>query len=229
MTKDYAIIVAGGSGIRMKTVVPKQFINLNGKPVLMHSIQAFHLAYPEMEIIVVLPENQREFWNELCVNHKFGIAHQLINGGDTRFQSVKNGLSLVHNENGVVAIHDGVRPLVSLSTIKAAVEMAREKGSGVPASKVKESIRSLKGVESSAEDRDRYMLVQTPQCFKSSLIKKAYECEFDRRFTDDASVAEYSGVAIYLTEGNAENIKITEPSDIALAEALLKGINEGLN
>ena len=221
---NYALIVAGGSGSRMNATVPKQFLLLNEKPVLMHTIELFHEYDNAMEIIVVLPEAQFPLWKNLCREYKFSIRHQLVAGGSVRFESVKNGLSRIQDD-GVVAIHDGVRPLVSLETIGRCFEIARLKGNAIPVMPVIESLRMIDGENSKAVDRSSFVTIQTPQVFNVSEIKAAYNQLFSEAFTDDASVLEAAGSAINLVEGNIENIKITHPTDLIFAGMLIKNKN----
>lgn len=218
--KKYIIIVAGGSGTRMNNTVPKQFIKLQGKPILMHTIEKFSSSFPEINSIVVLNPELNEQWMRLCKEHNFIIPHELVAGGETRFHSVMNGL---HNvpDNCIVGIHDAARPLVSAHTIITAFKTAEEKGNASPAITLNESIREVNGENNKAVDRANYMIIQTPQCFKSLLIKKAFLQEYNSSFTDDASVLEATGVKINLIEGNRENIKITTPQDLIVAEALM--------
>jgi 2-C-methyl-D-erythritol 4-phosphate cytidylyltransferase len=219
--KKYIIIVAGGSGTRMNSDVPKQFMELNGKPVLMHTIEKFKTSIPDVTIIVVLAKQLTEDWRALCIKHNFIIEHQLVDGGETRYHSVKNGLVLVPDAC-VVGIHDAARPLVNKQTILKAFETAEKLGNASPAIPLNESIRFLKGKENCAVDRTHYSIVQTPQCFHSDLIRKAFLKTYKPEFTDDASVLESFGEKINLVEGNRENIKITTPQDLIIAEALLK-------
>lgn len=218
--KKYAIIVAGGAGTRMGTEIPKQFLEIKGKPVLMHSMNRFFNFDNNINIIVVLPEHQIEYWKALCVSHDFKIAHHIVKGGTERYYSVKSGLSLVE-ENGLVAIHDAVRPLVSSQTIQAAFEAAWHYGSGIPAIPMNESIRQFEGEKNFAVNRSHYKIIQTPQCFSSSAILAAFKQEYKTEFTDDATVLEASGINVHLTSGNVENLKITTPHDLLLAEALM--------
>ena len=216
-----AIIVAGGKGERMKTDIPKQFIEIQGKPILMHTIEAF-LSYDALlEIIVVLPQVQMDFWNDLCEKHRFNIAHSIVEGGETRFQSVINGLSTIKT-SGLVAVHDGVRPLVSAATIARCYTEAEKSGNAIPVVDLVDSIRQITPEGSLSVDRAAYRLVQTPQVFDVELLKKAYEQPYSSLFTDDASVVESLGVEINLVEGNRENIKITTAFDLRLTEILLK-------
>ena len=216
----WAIIVAGGSGSRMKTDMPKQFLELSGKPVLMYSIMAFANACDGIRIVVVLPASQIEKWQELCRNHDFTFSHNITEGGNTRFHSVKNGLSLLSGD-GLVAIHDGVRPLVSIQTITGCFREAASYGCAVPALPVIDSVREVSGLTNRMLDRSALRLIQTPQVFDIALLKKAYEQEYSPVFTDDASVFEKAGHAIHLTEGNVENIKITTPNDMLVAQTYL--------
>ena len=219
--KKYAIIVAGGSGSRMKSDLPKQFIEIGGLPILMHTLKKFKDADADIELILVLPESQFEFWKELCKTHSVfmkTIPHQLVAGGNSRFQSGKNGLDVIENE-GLVAIHDGVRPFVSVEIIKESFKIAEEKGTAVASVASKDSVR----VNGQAIDRATVRLIQTPQTFQVSIIKKAFETEELAIFTDDASVAEHAGFTINLIEGSYENIKITTPEDLLWAEVLLRG------
>ena len=218
--KKFAVIVAGGSGSRMGSEIPKQFLELLGKPVLMHTIEVFRRFDPHSEIIVVLPEHQIDFWKELCKNHSFNSEHQVVCGGETRFHSVSNGLAKI-NESGIVFIHDGVRPLVSNETLKRCSEMAELRGNAIPVLAVNESLRKVEGESNISVDRSQYVSVQTPQTFRSEQILKAFQQEYDPLFTDDASVAEKAGFEIHLVEGNRENIKITTPVDLIVAEAIL--------
>lgn len=215
MIKKYAIIVAGGSGSRMKRDIPKQFIEVGGLPILMHTLKRFKEADSEIELILVLPESQFEFWNELCSIYPT-VPHQLIKGGKTRFQSGLNGLQVIENE-GLVAIHDGVRPFVSVEIINESFKVAAEKGTAVVSVSSKDSVR----VNGKSIDRSTVRIIQTPQTFQISLIKKAFETEELSIFTDDASVAEHAGFKIYLIDGNYENIKITTPEDLLWAEVIL--------
>lgn len=218
---EYALIVAGGKGTRIKSKVAKQFLELNGLPVLMHTLNAF-LRYAEnITIILVLPEDDFETWESLCRHHNFTRKLILQKGGDTRFQSVKNGLEKIQGD-GLVAIHDGVRPLVSEDIIGASFRLAAVHQTAVAAVRLKESIRMTDQDNTKAMDRSRFRLIQTPQTFRVSLIKKAYEIKDDPSLTDDASVAERAGHVISLFEGSYENIKITTQEDIVIAEALLK-------
>ncbi len=220
--KRYAIIVAGGVGTRMNTSVPKQFMNLDGKPVLMHTLSRFAEAGLDIELILVLHHDQVEGWKKLCEEHRFNVDHKIAEGGDTRFQSVKNGLALVTEKEGVVGVHDAARPLVSPKLIVACYKAAEMYGNTIPAIPLNDSIRQIDTTRSIALDRSKYCIIQTPQCFKTEIIKKAYEQDYKYTFTDDATVAESIGETIHLIDGSADNIKITHPRDFIIAEALLK-------
>lgn len=216
----YAVIVAGGSGSRMGSQVPKQFLELKGLPVLMHSIKAFSEYDSNINLVVVLPEAYLEHWDSLCKVHGFSIGHQKQVGGKTRFQSVKNGLELVPRD-ALVAVHDGARPLVSKEVIERSFDSAKLNGSGIVAVQVKDSIREGNWENSESKDRSRFFYVQTPQTFRSDIIKKAFEQEELPYFTDEASVLEKTGYQVCLTEGDYRNIKITTIEDLALAETLM--------
>jgi len=219
--RHYVIIVAGGSGTRMNSAIPKQFMKLGGKPVLMHSILKFYDSGLAPEIIVALPSGQNESWADLCREFGFTVPIRIAEGGETRYQSVKNALRLIQ-EPGLVAIHDAVRPLVSTKTIQAAFRDAEMYGNAVPAIPLSDSIRKIESGKSISVDRTRYCIIQTPQCFKTELLKKAYQREYQPTFTDDASVLESMGEPIHLIDGTQENIKITTPQDLVVAEVLLK-------
>ena len=219
--KKFVIIVAGGSGSRMGTELPKQFLELCGKPLLMRTIQRFFDFDPESELILILPDAQREFWTELCLKHSFSLPHQIASGGETRFHSVQNGLKLIQGD-GIVFIHDGVRPLVSPETLGRCFEMALKSGNAIPVLPVNESLRKTEGDQNISVDRSLYFSVQTPQTFRTGQILEAFRQPYAPAFTDDASVAEKAGFSIHLVEGNRENIKITSPSDLIVAEAFLQ-------
>jgi 2-C-methyl-D-erythritol 4-phosphate cytidylyltransferase len=215
-----AIIVAGGKGERMNADIPKQFLEINGKPILMHTLDVFHRFDASMELVLVLPAVQIEFWKELCKKHIFTLPHRIIEGGNARFYSVKNGLEVV-NEPALVAVHDGVRPLVSIETITRCFEAAEKFNAAIPVVDLVDSIRQITNYSSKSVDRNSFKLVQTPQIFDAALLKKAYEQEFSALFTDDASVVEALGEKIQLVEGNRENIKITTEFDLKIAETLV--------
>ena len=216
--KSYAIIVAGGKGLRMGGEVPKQFLPIEGKPILMHTIEAFRKALDGVEIVLVLPADQHNYWQKLCKDHNFYTPKLIAKGGETRFHSVKNGLVLLPNdEEAVVGVHDGVRPFVSKETILRCYEAAAQGQAVVPVVPVVETVRQiLHDGKSVTRPRDEYRLVQTPQVFPLNLLRKAYEQPYSESFTDDASVVEALGKEITMVEGNRENIKITTPSDLKL-------------
>lgn len=213
--------MAGGKGLRMNSPVPKQFLKLDGKPVLLHSINKFLDTDPNIEIILVLPQDYLKFWEALCAEFMFHKPIRIAYSGETRFHSVKSGLELV-TEESVIAIHDAVRPLVSTKTILATYKAAEMYGNAIPAVPINDSIRQIESTRTIAVDRARYCATQTPQCFRSEVIKKAYEQEYKYTFTDDATVVEAMGEQIRLVDGNPENIKITSPKDLLIAEVLLK-------
>lgn len=208
----------------MGSELPKQFLPIGGKPVLMHTLQAFYDYDREMRIILVLPASQQAYWAQLCREHHFTVPHEVVDGGETRFHSVKNALERV-NTSGLVGVHDGVRPFVSQEVIARCYEQAAEKKAVVPVVNVVETVRHLcQGGRSETVPRDEYRLVQTPQVFDAELLLRAYRQPYTPDFTDDASVVEALGEPVWLTEGNRENIKITTPFDLKIAEALLCSI-----
>jgi 2-C-methyl-D-erythritol 4-phosphate cytidylyltransferase len=219
----YVVIVAGGSGKRMGAEVPKQFLELAGRPVLMHTIERFKAYSESIEIITVLPENQLRYWIDLQKKHSFSVLHTLVKGGTNRFYSVRNGLRFV-TEPGLVAIHDGVRPFVNLDTIKRCFETAEQLGNAIPAISPTESLRIITEGGSRPVNRFDVKQIQTPQVFNTTLIKKAYLQEYSHEFTDDATVLEKTGEKINIIEGNRENIKITNPEDLLISTALLPTI-----
>lgn len=227
---NYTIIVAGGKGLRMGGDIPKQFLPIAGMPVLMRTILRFREALPEVNIILVLPKSQQDYWKNLCQQYQFNVGYQLADGGQTRFHSVQNGLALIpDNADGVVGVHDGVRPFVSVETIRRCYEEARNSKAVVPVIPVVETLRKI-DIENRAVanpqlshtvPRDEYRLVQTPQCFDIQLLKAANRQPYCDAFTDDASVVEAYGQAVTLVDGNRENIKITTPFDLIIAESIL--------
>jgi 2-C-methyl-D-erythritol 4-phosphate cytidylyltransferase len=230
---DYVIIVAGGKGLRMGSDIPKQFLPIGGKPVLMRTIDRFREYSADLQIILVLPEAQQAYWRDLCRQYQYPLPSEgagggfylLANGGATRFHSVQNGLALVPDEvQGVVGVHDGVRPFPSVDVISRCYETARTAGAVVPVVPVVETLRKIGPMSpmgSTTVPRDDYRLVQTPQCFDIQLLKAANRQPYNDGFTDDASVVEAFGHAIILVEGNRENIKITTPYDLKIAEVLI--------
>ena len=223
--KRYAIIVAGGSGQRMESSVPKQFLSINNEIILMRSIRAFYEFDSSIEIIVALPNDQIEYWTKLCTEKHFNINHKVVTGGKTRYHSVKNALRETGND-GIVAIHDGVRPLVSQSTIDLVYEIASINENAVPYIDIVDSIRKVDSNINSPVDRNKYKLIQTPQAFNCKLIKSAYNQEWNKSFTDDATIVEMTGIKINLVPGNRENIKITNRIDLNIAETLSDYLSE---
>ena len=217
--KKHIIIVAGGKGLRMGGDIPKQFVPIGGKPVLMRTLEAFYTYDPAMQLILVLPVCQQAYWKELCNTYGFTLPHVVANGGETRFHSVKNGLAKVEGD-GWVGVHDGVRPFVSTEVIARCYEQVREKQAVIPVVDVVETLRRLTGAGSETVPRSAYKLVQTPQVFDVNLLRRAYQQPYTDAFTDDASVVEALGEQVHLVEGNRENIKLTTPSDLKMAEFL---------
>jgi len=214
----HAIIVAGGSGKRMQSATPKQFLNLNGMPILMHTIKVFWQYDSAINIVLVLPAAHITTWNSLVDKHQFSIKHKVVAGGLERFHSVLNGLNTI--TEGIVGIHDGVRPLVSLNTLKTCYETAKTAGSAIPTTAVVESLRQKTETGSVSVNRAEFLNVQTPQCFDVQQLKPCFNIGFQNSFTDDASVWEYAGNTVTLVDGNVENIKITTPSDLVFAEVI---------
>ncbi len=217
--KKAVIIVAGGSGSRMKSEIPKQFLVFCGLPILMHTINAFLNYDKNIKVILVLPKEQVAYWSELCMKYGYNKNIQVALGGATRFASVKSGLEYI-DEEMLVGVHDGVRPLVSFNTLERVYNRAFEQGNAIPVIDAFESVRLLSTNGNNALNRDTIKLVQTPQVFTSKILKEAYQQEFNPVFTDDASVVEKAGYKVNLVQGNRENIKITTPIDLKIAEAL---------
>lgn len=229
---DYVIIVAGGKGLRMGSDIPKQFLPIGGKPVLMRTMMRFREYSPTLQIILVLPKAQQDYWQELCKEYDFKLEYLLANGGETRFHSVQHGLALIPDDaEGVVGVHDGVRPFPSFEVIRNCYETARTAKAVIPVIPVVETVRKLspenpdkpdnpKAHSSVTVPRNEYRLVQTPQCFDIQLLKAANQQPYNDGFTDDASVVEAFGFDVTLVEGNRENIKITTPYDLRIAEVL---------
>jgi 2-C-methyl-D-erythritol 4-phosphate cytidylyltransferase len=224
MMELYVVIVAGGSGKRMGAEIPKQFLELAGKPVLMHTIERFKSFNSAIEIITVLPENQLRYWIDLQEKYSFSVPHTLVKGGSHRFFSVRNGLKFV-NVPGLVAIHDGVRPFVSIDTIKRCFDTAEKLGNAIPSISPTESLRILTDDSSIPINRLHVKQIQTPQVFNAGLIKKAYLQEYSPEFSDDATVLEKTGEKINLIDGNRENIKITNPEDLLISTVLLPTVS----
>lgn len=222
MLEKYVIIVAAGSGKRMKSNIPKQFLTIAGIPILMHTIKRFWNYDNNIKIIVVLAEDQIKQWKKLCKEYRFNIIHEIRKGGATRYDSVKNGLRGIKSDC-LVAIHDGVRPLVNRSTIERCFNAAYENPAVIPVIPVNESLRLITETgRTQAVNRENYLIVQTPQVFQSDVLKKSYKQKYNPIFTDDATVVEHSGYPITTVEGNVENIKITTKIDLIIAEALFK-------
>lgn len=219
--EKWAIITAGGSGKRMGSAIPKQFLELLAKPIVMYAIEAFTNTDAAIRIILVLPEHEIERWKALCKQYHFPNEHTIIAGGPTRFHSVKNGLGTIKTDNAVIAVHDGVRPILSTDLIERIFSRAERSGNAVPVIEMKESIRKVEGNINKVAIRDLYRIVQTPQCFRAEQIKPAFEQPYDPSLTDEASVVERAGNKIHLVEGEPENIKITTPADLTHAAALL--------
>ena len=214
--ETFVVIVAGGSGSRMRTNIPKQFLELNGKPILIHTIERLYSISPNSNFILVLPKNQFQYWQDICAKFKFDLDYKLVEGGDSRFQSVKNGLSEIDRKS-IVAIHDGVRPFVDKNVLENCIKKAKDFGAAIPTLPITDSIRELKENGSQIRNRNQFVRVQTPQCFQSDIIIESYHQDFDPSFTDDASVVEKNGHKISLVKGNKENIKITTPEDLNIA------------
>lgn len=226
---DYIIIVAGGKGLRMGGDIPKQFLPIGGRPILMRTLERFREYSSTLQIILVLPKDQQDYWLQLCKEYDFKVDYQMTDGGETRFHSVQHGLALIPDDaEGVVGVHDGVRPFPSIEVIRSCYETAREKKAVIPVIPVVETVRKLASIgtigtiPSQTVPRNDYRLVQTPQTFDIQLLKAANRQPYNDNFTDDASVVEAYGQEITLVEGNRENIKITTPYDIVVAEALIK-------
>lgn len=216
MAPRTALIMAGGKGLRMGQPLPKQFLLLEGKPVLMHTLSLFAALVPAVRLVLVLPADQVDYWQSLCKAHAFTLPHTIVRGGACRFDSVKNGLAAV-GEEGLVAIHDGVRPLVTPDLIERCFAAAASHGSAIPVTPLIESLRQVGETGSQAVDRTAYRLVQTPQTFKAALIKEAYAVADHCDYTDDAAVYEAMGLTIWLVEGDRANLKLTEAADLEWA------------
>lgn len=216
---NHLIIVAGGTGSRMGGDLPKQFLEINHKPILVHTLERFHAFDPSLNIIVVLHPDFVDYWVDLTRTLDFSVPHQIIKGGKERFHSVKNGLDAIQNKTGIVGIHDAVRPLVSKHTFETSYSQARINGNAIPVVPVTDSLRLLENGQNQIADRSKFRLVQTPQCFELQLLREAFNQAYHPSFTDDASVVESLGVRLHLVEGNRENIKITTPEDLRMAQA----------
>ncbi len=219
--KKSVIIVAGGKGSRMESEIPKQFLRLNNQPILMHTISLFYHYDKAIQIIIILPKAYIEYWDELCETNHFDIPHRVAVGGKTRFHSVKNGLNLL-DSNGYIAVHDGVRPLVSMETINRCFYAAIDYNCVIPVINVTETVRMVDKNGSRPVDRSKLKIVQTPQVFSAAILQKAYKQTYNPTFTDDANVVETYGEEVTLVNGNRENVKITNPADLQIAENLLQ-------
>ncbi|RYM35762.1 2-C-methyl-D-erythritol 4-phosphate cytidylyltransferase [Brumimicrobium glaciale] len=218
--KQSVIITAGGIGKRMKSDLPKQYISVQGLPVLMHTINKFYAYDAEMQIVISLPKDFIQMWKDLCEKHEFNIPHEITEGGIERYHSIKNALQKVKGE--IVMVHDAVRPLVSIQTISNVTEKAKSKGAAIPVLPIKDTLRKGDSENSQHQDRSEFWIVQTPQAFKLDLLQEAYQIPYSSAVTDDASLVEAMGKQVFLTEGNEENIKITTPFDLKLVEFLLE-------
>lgn len=223
--KKYAVIVAGGKGVRMGSAVPKQFLPLNGYPILYHTIKAFADAYTDIHLVLVLPANQVSYAQMVLQSFPDRIDITIVTGGETRFHSVQNGLKVVE-ENSIVFVQDGVRPLVTSALIHRCFEQAVEKGSAIPAIPVADSMRIIEDDDSRPVDREQMRVIQTPQTFRSDILIPAYRQEYQTSFTDEATVVEAFGGIVFLVDGERSNIKVTTPEDMVVAEALLKAREE---
>jgi 2-C-methyl-D-erythritol 4-phosphate cytidylyltransferase len=220
--KKCAIIVAGGSGTRMGAPLPKQYLEIGGKPILMHTLLKFYEFSSSITLILVIPSADMDLWRQLCSKHDFSVPHTVVAGGQSRFQSVKNGLDAVDVDHGLVAIHDGVRPFVSVEVISKSFEEAAISGSAIAVAPLKDSIRKINSEGGSTfQDRQLFRLVQTPQTFSLVKIKRAFQTEELSIFTDDATVYEHQGWEVSLIPGNPENIKITTPEDMDYADYII--------
>ena len=218
--KRYAVIVAGGQGVRMGADRPKQFLEIGGKPILRHTIERFLAFDPKIEVILVLPAAQKDWWRNYCRQNGFLERYTMVSGGITRFHSVQNALAYV-GDDGVVAVHDGVRPMLSRELLQRLFDAAGEYPAVIPAVPVVESVRRMDGDLSSPVNRDGLVLVQTPQLFDAGVLKAAYRQPFSPAFTDDASVVEAAGGTVHIIPGDRINLKITTPDDLAYAASLL--------
>ncbi|MDR2410106.1 MAG: 2-C-methyl-D-erythritol 4-phosphate cytidylyltransferase [Bacteroidales bacterium] len=216
--KQFAIITGGGTGSRIGTAIPKQFLSIHGLPILIHTINQF---LPLVDSVVVsLPKEYVAYWKEIQVKYNFHVSHILVDGGETRFHSVKNALHFIPDD-GLVAVHDAVRPFVTSKLIRSCFKYAQEHGTAVAAIPLKDTLRMVSGRKSQSVNRSDFYRVQTPQVFACEMIKKAYQQVYRPDFTDDASVVEAFGEEIHLVDGEETNIKITTPTDLALAEILM--------
>ena len=221
--KHSLIITAGGIGKRMGSKIPKQFMNLNDKPILLHTLELFYAFNPQFEIIITLPSDWISYWESLIKTHQVKIPYKVVKGGAERFHSIKNAIK--KSSGKVVWIHDGVRPLVSNQTLKKLVAEINNFDAVIPCLKIKESLREIRQDITFPINRDKIIIVQTPQVFKREVIKKSYETSYEGSFTDDASLVQRNGYEIKTIDGNQENIKITSPKDLLVAETFIKSLN----
>jgi 2-C-methyl-D-erythritol 4-phosphate cytidylyltransferase len=218
---DFSIIItAGGIGKRMGGNMPKQFIEIAGKPLLIHTLELFYSADPDAQFILTLPSDWKQFWIDLLEKHSCSISHTIVDGGNERYHSIKNALSICTGK--FIAVHDGVRPLVSKETVKRCFESVEQYGQVIPVIPLKESLRQIFDDTSRSVNRSNFCLVQTPQCFKKEVLTKAYTIPYHNGITDDASLVEEAGYIIHLVEGNEENVKITTQLDLIIAEQLVR-------
>jgi len=208
----------------MGAALPKQFLPLGGRPLLMHTLQRLHDFDSEMKLLLVLHPDYKGYWLNCVAEHSFAVSHRVIDGGEERFHSVKCALETIEDTDAVVAIHDGVRPFVSAETLRRCFEASENLGNAIPVIAVNDSVREINGKVNRAVDRTKFRIVQTPQCFQMQLLSEAFKQEFTATFTDDASVVESAGNTIHLVEGNRENIKITTPEDLRWAEWMLSAL-----
>jgi 2-C-methyl-D-erythritol 4-phosphate cytidylyltransferase len=219
----YAVIAAGGMGSRMGAAQPKQFLTVAGKPLLEHTLAAFLMAYPDIRFVVVLPEAYLGLEADIRLMASATTEMTIVAGGETRFQSVKNGLSVIPNETGLVFVHDAARCLVSPELIRLCSDVAEQQGSAIPVSDMHNSLRQVTDTGSRPLNRDGVKAVQTPQTFRLSILKEAFELPYQSSFTDEATVVEAAGYQVQLVNGESRNIKITTPFDLLMAELVLKG------
>jgi len=218
----YAVIVAAGSGMRMGAPIPKQFLEVGGRPILMHTLNRFVAFDASIRLVVVLHPDYIEFWRSLCEKHDYSVPHSIVSGGSERFYSVQKAIqSLVDTEEAIVGIHDAVRPMVSVATLERCYATAQETGSAVPCVSVNDSMRIVDADGNRSINRSSLRIIQTPQCFRLNLLRRAFTQEYNTAFTDDASVVEALGESIELVEGNRENIKVTTPEDMHWLNLLL--------
>jgi 2-C-methyl-D-erythritol 4-phosphate cytidylyltransferase len=222
MKKEYVIIVAGGTGLRMRSEIPKQFLKISNTPIIVLSIQQFLKYKSSIQIVIAVHKDFKKQLEGIIQKYFPNKNIQITLGGENRFQSVKNALGLIPSSNGVLGIHDAARPFVSVAVIKECYVVAAQKGNAIPAITLFESVRQVSEKSNKAVDRNKFKIIQTPQCFEINLIKKAFTKKYSKRFTDDATVLESIGEKINLVEGNFENIKITNPNDLIIAKAYIK-------